>query len=215
MSNVTIFALVSCSNKLGFPGTSYFKASTRKCLGSHVTQVMEYSWKWNLNWCYAVAFEGKICRLYASMYCAYKQVSVLLVNIPFREFASTFLSLFLEFQYTKRNNKYDRPSDPHYCILSFLLPLPFRKRNTTSFFEIVSCWYLVLVSYLVRSPRSILGPPLKPSSQFYSDRKADISSSEFHYFNSPIAWKLKLHHMKYFACRFKVVIKFFFSYPCP
>ena len=34
-----------------------------------------------------------------------------------------------EFQYTKRN-KNDRPSDPHYSILSFLLPLPFPKRNT-------------------------------------------------------------------------------------
>ena len=41
------------------------------------------------------------------------------------------ISIFIsrEFQYTNRN-KNDRPSDPHYSILSFLLSLPSRKRNT-------------------------------------------------------------------------------------
>ena len=50
---------------------------------------------------------------------------------------SHFYLYSLEFQYTKRN-KNDRPSDPRYSILSFLLPLPFRKRNTIFlFFEIL------------------------------------------------------------------------------
>ena len=48
---------MSRSNKLGNPGTSYFKASN--CLGSHVAQVIEDSRKTNFK-CYAVAFEGTI-----------------------------------------------------------------------------------------------------------------------------------------------------------
>ena len=39
-----------------------------------------------------------------------------------------------EFQQTKRNNKYDRPSDPDFCILSFLLLLHHSGNETLFLF---------------------------------------------------------------------------------